>query len=111
MAICREVYRVTSGWPDVERFGLTSQVRRAAVSVPSNIAEGYGRGSTSDYLRFCRMSRASLFEIETQLLIAVELAYVDRSQYESIEGKLHECGRVLAGLLRSVEASVAGPVA
>lgn len=110
MEICRDVYLATAAWPDAERFGLTAQIRRAAVSVPSNIAEGYGRGSTSDYLRFCRMSRGSLFEVETQLLIAVELRYIDHPAFERIESRLHECGRVLAGLLRSVEASVvSGP--
>lgn len=103
---CIEVYRVTGRFPDHERFGLISQVRRAAVSAPSNIAEGYGRGATADYLRFCRMARGSLYEVETQLHIAVELGYLARAEYEQVESKLQESGRVLAGLVRSIEAAV-----
>jgi four helix bundle protein len=102
---CLDVYRCSSQFPDSERFGLTSQVRRAAVAVPSNIAEGYGRGSTSDYLRFCRVARGSLYEVETQLLIAAELGFLGRTEYQEQHTKLDECGRVLAGLVRSVEAS------
>ncbi len=97
------VYRLTSGFPSDERFGLTSQLRRASVSIPSNIAEGYGRGRPVDYSRFLRVARGSLFEVETQARIAVELGMLDRDQYEQLQTKSMECGRVLAGLLRSIE--------
>lgn len=68
--LSREVYQVTKHFPQDERFGLTSQIRRSAVSVPSNIAEGYGRGSRIEYLRFLKISRGSLCELETQALLA-----------------------------------------
>lgn len=98
-----EVYRLTKPFPADERFGLTQQLRRAAVSVPSNIAEGYGRGSRQDYARFLRVARGSLYEVETQLLIAVRLGYLGDDAYRDIRAQLAEAGRVLAGLIRSIE--------
>lgn len=75
MLLVSEIYRLTQGFPDNEKFGLTSQLRRAAVSVPSNIAEGSGRGSDKDFCRFLYQARGSLTEIETQLLIAQQLGF------------------------------------
>lgn len=98
-----DLYRVTSFFPDSERFGLINQIRRAAVSVASNIAEGYGRGTRQEYVRYLRMSRGSLYEIETQLAFAVELGFVEQHTFKQMEEKLAECGRVLAGLLRSLD--------
>lgn len=103
VAASLEVYRLTARFPDSERFGLVSQLRRASIAIPANIAEGYGRGSTADYVRFCRIARGSLYEVQTLLLIASELGYVDSSERESLDEQLNECGRVLAGLIRSVE--------
>ncbi len=76
MLLAKLVYSETQKFPDGERFGLTNQLRRAAVSVPSNIAEGYGRHSTPDYVRFLRMAVGSLYEIQTQLEIAMEQEYL-----------------------------------
>jgi four helix bundle protein len=98
-----EVYGATATFPDVERFGLVSQLRRAAVSVTSNIAEGFGRGSTVDYLRFLRMSRGALFEIDTQLLYALELGYLHVAKHSELQAKLEECSKILAGLIKSLE--------
>lgn len=89
--------------PEGERFGLISQLRRAAVSVPSNIAEGYGRGTTADYIRFLRAARGSLYEIDTQTLIAAELHIVSNEAYVAIQHQVNNCGQVLAGLIRSLE--------
>lgn len=98
-----EVYRLTRCLPDSERFGLVSQLRRAAVSVPSNIAEGYGRGTTADYIRFLRAARGSLYEIDTQFLMSTKLGYVVAEEYASLLERVNECGRILAALIRSLE--------
>jgi four helix bundle protein len=75
MTLVEEIYRITATFPDSERFGLTSQLRRAAVSIPSNIAEGAARRSTAEYLRFLSIARGSLSELDTQLQIAVRLGF------------------------------------
>ncbi len=101
--VTRFVYRASEKFPSDERFGLTSQIRRASVSVASNIAEGWGRGTTTDYARFLRMARGSLYEVETQCVIARELGFMDEQVYEATNEVISECGRVLGGLLRSIE--------
>lgn len=107
MRLTRTVYEVSKGFPSDERFGLTSQVRRASVSIPSNIAEGWGRGSTQDYARFLRIARGSVYEVETQLIIARDLGYVDDESLERAIEHANEAGRVLAGLTKSIEAKLA----
>lgn len=97
------VYRATRSFPDRERYGITSQVCRSAVSVASNIAEGYGRGSSQDYIRFLRMARGSLYEMDTQLLFAVHLNYLSEDSHGLLQHEADECGRILAGLIRSLE--------
>jgi four helix bundle protein len=109
MGTVTEIYRVTNVFPATEKFGLTSQLRRAAVSIPSNIAEGYGRGTSQDYLRFLRISRGSLFEVDTQLLIATNMGFLSHDQYQQVENQLAETGRVLAGLIKSIESRIANP--
>ncbi len=105
-ALCGAVYSFTRQLPADERFGLVSQLRRAAVSVPSNIAEGYGRGSTKDYLRFLWQANGSLCELETQLLLAQELGLVRGDECDALLANVTELGRVLAALIRALRAKV-----
>ncbi len=98
-----DVYQLTVDFPDHERYGLTAQMRRASVSVPSNIAEGYGRESLADYVRFLKVARGSLFEVETQLLFTAELGYVSEEDLHKILDRIHECGRILNGLIHSLK--------
>jgi len=103
MKFTKTIYRVTDDFPDTERFGLISQLRRASVSVPSNIAEGWGRFSTNDYARFLRMARGSLFEVETQLILAKDLGFLREDQFDIAYAEVNEAGRVLTGLVKSIE--------
>ena len=102
-ALALAVYRLTSTFPAEERFGLTAQVRRASVSVPSNIAEGYGRGGRADYARFLKLARGSLYEVDAQLLLAADLGHLGREQYQEACQSIEECERVLAGLIRAID--------
>lgn len=97
------VYVLTEAFPKSEQFALTSQLRRSAVSVPSNIAEGFGRGSRNDYIRFLKVARGSLFELDTQVLIARHRNYGDESSIAEVEGQVQDCSRMLAGLIRTLE--------
>jgi four helix bundle protein len=97
------VYDLTKTFPKEEMYGLTSQIRRAAVSVPSNIAEGCERFSMRDYIRFLRTSKGSLAELETQLYIAVRLNYLTTESYFRFNQQASEIGRMLNGLISSLE--------
>jgi four helix bundle protein len=96
------VYRATSDFPKSEVYGLTNQIRRAAVSIPSNIAEGQGRSTTRDFLHFLSMARGSLMEAETQITIAQRLGYVERQQEATLLEATAEIGRLLNGLSNSL---------
>jgi four helix bundle protein len=93
------VYQATSGFPKEELYGLTSQIRRSAVSVPSNIAEGQGRLSTGEFRQFLGMARGSNCELQTQLEIARTLKYGDSRQIEEADGLSHEVGKMLYAML------------
>jgi len=103
MDLVVEVYRLTRTFPSEEKFGLTAQSRRAAVSIPANIAEGYGRTHRGDYLRHLSMARGSLTELETHLTLAVRLEFVTRDQAMSSWDLCQEVGRMLNKLIRSLE--------
>src|SRR6266542_2536034 len=103
MDLVAEIYRLTKLFPQDELFGLTSQIRRAAVSVPANIAEGYGRIHRKEYLHHLSIARGSLMEVETHLQIAVRLSYLSREQVVPSWGLAQEVGRLLNGLIRSLE--------
>lgn len=97
------LYRLTSDWPRHEQYGLISQVRRAAVSVPANIAEGAGRRTSGEFMQFVGVARGSLAELETLLIVAHRLDYVDEPTYRAVFNDLLELGRMTTGLLRSLE--------
>jgi len=102
MALVLEVYRSTAKFPREEMFGLTSQLRRAAVSVASNIAEGKGRFSDRELSQFLAVARGSVFEIETQIAIAFDLRFLAEPQAQELSKRCSEVGRLLNGLIRSV---------
>ena len=96
------VYRLTSGFPREEIYGLTSQARRAAVSVASNIAEGYGRGSKGEYKNFLGVARGSALEIQTQLVIAEKLSFADKDRISEAALLAEEAGKILWAMLSSM---------
>ena len=105
MELVTEVYRVTRVFPRDELYGLTNQLRRAAVSVPSNIAEGQARFSRKEFHHFLSRARGSLVEIETQLTIAQNLSYLNPQQTQPLLDKAAELGRVLNGLIASIKSA------
>ena len=103
MLLVREVYLRSQGFPGNEMYGLTSQLRRAAVSIPSNIAEGHGRRSTGEFKQFLGHARGSLAEVDTQVLIAQDLCYLNAEQAEKLLSSAAEIGRIMNGLLISLD--------
>jgi len=99
MDVADGVYRLTSGYPREELFGLTSQTRRAAVSIAANIAEGHGRGTRAAYAGFLRIARGSLRELETHLLLAKRLGMADSNRVDAFLIDLDEIGRMLHTLI------------
>jgi len=103
VALVTDIYRISSTFPREEVYGLTSQLRRAAVSVPSNIAEGQGRATTGEFVQFLCHARGSLYEVETQILIGRNLGYMTLEQQESLISSVTRVGRVLNGLITSLQ--------
>ena len=104
MVLVRAVYLHTRGFPKEEMYGLVGQLRRAAVSVPSNIAEGQGRLSKKEFRQFLAVARGSLLEVETQVLIAADLHHFDPKVARELEIQTHEVLRILNGLIDSLRA-------
>ena len=101
--LVKEVYKVIALLPNCEQFALCSQMRRSAISIPSNIAEGYGRGSRKEYVRFLYVSKGSAYELETQLILCEELGYIN---YERIGKSLELCNeaeRLINSLINKFE--------
>jgi four helix bundle protein len=96
------IYRFSEGFPKTEVYGLTSQLRRAGVSIPSNIAEGYGRGSRKEYLQFLSIAQGSLKELETQTIIAQRLNYATAAQADRVLSDSEVVGKMLGSLIRSL---------
>ena len=101
MQLVVDVYEITQRFPQEEQFGLTSQIRRCAVSIPSNIAEGHGRGSNKELIRFLNIARGSVFELDTQLEIARQVRLLSRDQFDYLGKLLDEISRLLSGLQKS----------
>lgn len=97
------VYQATQAFPKEELYGLTSQIRRCAVSVPSNLAEGQGRGTTLDFLRFTHIAMGSLQELETQLAIATRLSFMKQELLDGLLAASDEVGRLTRGLQKSLD--------
>ena len=100
--LVKDVYQLTSHFPSEEKYGLTSQMRRAAVSVPSNIAEGQARGTSADFNRFLDIAQGSLAELETQLIISVELEFCSNKQTHIPLQKLYEIQKMLYSLQKKL---------
>jgi len=96
------LYKTTNRFPSSEKFGLTSQIRRAATSVPANIAEGWGRGTTKEYIQFLMIARGSLMEVETHIIISRGLAFLTEQQSEDVQTQIQEIGRMLNGLIQAL---------
>jgi four helix bundle protein len=103
MLITKLIYQCCASFSPDERFGLTSQMRRAAVSIPSNIAEGAGRGSAKDFSQFLSIATGSAYELETQLLLAAEFGYLDEATLSGITAELAELQKMLYGFQKSLQ--------
>ena len=101
-----DIYSTTKQFPADERYGIVSQLNRAAVSVPANIAEGWGRKSSKNYLQFLRTSRGSLMEIETLLVISKNLNFLSSANYVQLSEKVEEVGKILHGLIKSINEKI-----
>ena len=106
MEMVEAVYALTDSLPEAERFGLASQLQRSAVSVPSNIAEGYARTHTKDYLRHLSYARGSLAEVETQVIICVRVGRIDREQAMPAWDLAQKVGKLLTRFIQSITAKV-----
>ncbi|MFY0651560.1 MAG: four helix bundle protein [Cyclobacteriaceae bacterium] len=100
--IAKDVYTIVEFFPPAEKYGLTSQIKRSAVSVPSNIAEGASRKSTKEFQHYLDISIGSLFELETQLTLSYELGFIDQKTYSKIETKLVELQKMIYGFSKSL---------
>ena len=107
MELTEKIYRVTRAFPNLETYALANQLQRAAVSVPSNIAEGHARSSTKDFLRFLSIAMGSLAEIETQLEISARLEYINEIKLGELLATTDELGRMLRGLRKSLSSKLA----
>ena len=107
--LCLDIYKLTKGFPREERYNLTSQIRRAAVSVPSNIAEGYGRKTTPEYIRSLYIAYGSNCELETQILLAGDLDYITSEQLKKVQEAIGESERMLKALIKSLESKHSNP--
>lgn len=105
-AFVKDIYIITRDFPNEEKYGLMSQMRRCAVSIPSNIAEGYGRQFKKETVQFLHISRGSLYELETQMYIAYDLSFISEEKLNKLLADLEECRRLLSGLINYFEKNI-----
>jgi len=100
--LCLQIYKVTKGFPKEELFGITSQIRRSSLSIPCNVAEGYGRRSRLEYIRFLNIAYGSLCELETQVLLSGDLNYFKERELKEVQTAVGEVERMLMALIKSL---------
>ena len=105
MSLVTKTYEYTKKFPKEEIYGLTSQIRRASVSIPSNISEGYGRSGKNDYLKFLNIAMSSLFELQTQFEIGKNLKFLSENDFNSIYEDTRELERMLSSFIKTVKVS------
>ena len=101
--LCLDLYKATAEFPNEEKYGLSSQMRRSAISIPSNIAEGYGRKTIPDYVRCLYIAYGSTCELETQTLLSGDLSYLNKADQRSLLEKIKEVERMLMALIKSLK--------
>ncbi|MBT3834972.1 four helix bundle protein [Candidatus Peribacteria bacterium] len=106
MGLTKLIFSLTKGFPKEERYGLASQMRRSAVSIPSNIAEGSQRGSNKEFLQFIHIARGSLAELETQVIISIEENYIDLEKEKLVISKIDELAKMLNAFQKSLRNNV-----
>ncbi|HEX3045608.1 MAG TPA: four helix bundle protein [Bacillota bacterium] len=105
MDLVEAIYQITNRLPNTEQWGLISQIRRAVISIPSNIAEGFGRLSPGEYKHFLLISRGSLMELETQLILCKRLGYINQIEMDNLLAKTEEVGKILITLIQKNRSS------
>ena len=103
ISFVKEIYKLTKNFPKEELYGLTNQLRRASVSVPANIAEGWGRESSKSFISFLKISRGSLFEVDTLILIAESLKYIDNKDLIKLQNEIELLGKMINSLINKIE--------
>jgi four helix bundle protein len=109
MQLTKTIYEISGGFPKQEQYGLTSQMRRSAISIPSNIAEGHNRDSLKEYLRFLSIAQGSVAELETQVCLAGLLNYIDLMQEQELLASIDEIGKMLRGLQMKLSEKLLAP--
>ncbi len=100
------IYKITISFPKTEQYGLTSQIRRSSVSVPSNIAEGWGRGYNNNLLQFIKIARGSLYELETQIIIAYKVKLILKENFEIIQGQILVESKMINAFMATLKAKI-----
>jgi len=106
MDIVLDIYKIVASFPAEEKFGLTSQIKRCAISIPSNIAEGWGRNSSGSYAQFLKIARGSLLELETQIIIANKLSLLKENEFEKLSNIITEESKMLNAFIKKIEISI-----